>query len=69
MEWPTIDDISAMALLPDGYRYEMLARSGIPALIDRIRLWHPDVGVGGASCHLQEDFSNSEVALADKHGA
>ncbi len=44
-------------------------RAGIPALIDGIRLWHPDIAVGGASCYLQEDFYNNEVALdgeADK---
>ncbi len=69
MHWPTIDAISAMAPLPDGYGYEKLARSGIAALIDGIRLWHPDIAVGGASCYLQEAFYTSEVALdgeADK---
>ena len=64
MHWPTVDDISAMAPLPDGYRYEVLARSGIPALIDGIKLWHPDIAVGGASCYLREDFYNSEVSIA-----
>ena len=49
---------------PDGYRYDMLARAGIAALIDSVRLWHPDIAVGGGSCHLQEDFYNNEVALA-----
>jgi len=64
MQWPTIEDLSAMVPLPDGYRYEMLARPGIAALIDGIRLWHPDIAVGGGSCYLQEDFYNNEVALA-----
>ena len=63
MQWPTIDAISAMAPLPDGYRYEMLAREGIPALIDGIKLWHPDIAVGGASCYLEEDFYDREVTL------
>jgi hypothetical protein len=46
MQWPTIEDLSAMVPLPDGCRCEMLARSGIAALIDGIRLWHPDIAVG-----------------------
>jgi len=68
MQWPTIDALSAMAPLPDGYRYEMLARQGIPALIAAIRLWHPDIAVGGASCYLQEDFFNNEVSLHGEAG-
>jgi iron(III) transport system permease protein len=44
-------------------RYEMLARSGIPALIDAIKLWHPDIAVGGGSCYLREDFYHSRVCL------
>ena len=64
MKWPTIEDLSAMVPLPEGYRYEMLARPVIPALMDGIRLWHPDITVGGGSCYLQEDFYNNEVALA-----
>ncbi len=63
MHWPTIDQISAMAPLPEGYRYEKLDRPGIPALIAGIKLWHPDIAVGGGSCYLEEGFYNREVAL------
>jgi len=63
MKWPTIDDILAMAPLPNGYRYEILTRSGIPELIDGIRHWHPDIAVGGGSCYLREDFYASSVFL------
>jgi hypothetical protein len=45
----------------------MLARSGIRALIDGIRLWHPDIGVGGASCFLREDFYENRVCLDGAH--
>ncbi len=38
MKWPTIEDLSAMVQLPEGYRYEMLARPVIPALMAGIRL-------------------------------
>lgn len=64
MKWPTIEDLSTMVPLPEGYRYEKLARPAILALIDGIRSWHPDIAVGGGSCYLQEDFYNNEVALA-----
>lgn len=63
MKWPTIDHISAMLPLPGGYRYETLARPGIPALIEGIRQWHPDIAVGGGSCYLREDFYTSNVFL------
>ncbi len=63
MHWPSIDDMSAMAPLPNGYSYERLARSGIPALIDSIKLWHPDIAVGGGSCYLREDFYTDKVFL------
>ena len=63
MQWPTIDQMSAMAPLPDGYHYERLKRSGIRALIEGIRLWHPDIAVGGGSCYLREDFYTAKVFL------
>ena len=48
MKWTTIEQMSAMAPLPDGYRYERLKRSGIPPLIEAIQVGHPDIAVGGA---------------------
>jgi hypothetical protein len=35
-----------MMSLPAGFRYELLKRSEIPALIEGIRRWHPDIAVG-----------------------
>lgn len=66
MKWPTIDEISGMAPLPEGYRYEMLSRAAIPALIEAIGRWHPDIAVGGGSCYLRQDFYTHEVYLADE---
>ena len=63
MKWPTIEQMSAMAPLPDGYRYERLKRSGIAALIEAIKVWHPDIAVGGGSCYLREDFYTDKVFL------
>jgi hypothetical protein len=61
MIWPSIDKISAMTLLPDSYRYDLLKRSEIPALIEAIKVWYPDIAVGAASCYLREDFYNDKV--------
>ncbi len=63
MKWPTNEQMSAMAPLPDGYRYERLKRSSIPALIEAIKHWHPDIAVGGGSCYLREDFYAENVFL------
>jgi hypothetical protein len=65
MEWPTIAQISALAPLPDGYRYEKLSRTDVPALITGIRRWHPDIAVGGGSCYLREAFYYASVCLDD----
>jgi len=56
MNWPSDDDLSAMLVLPDGYRGERLRRSEIPALAAAIAAWHPDIAVGAASCYLRDDF-------------
>ena len=63
MNWPSFDTFSAMAPLPDGYRYEMLKRSEIPALMRAIEAWHPDISVGAASCYLREDFYIDKALL------
>lgn len=65
MKWPTIEDLSGMAPLPSGYRYEILDRPGIPSLIAAIREWHPDIAVGGGSCYLREDFYHRHVHFDD----
>ncbi len=56
MKWPAVDQLSAMAPLPDGYRYDWLTRSEVPTLIACIKRWHPDIAIGGGSCYLREDF-------------
>jgi hypothetical protein len=65
MKWPTVEEFSAMCSLPPGYRIAALERSTIPALIEGIRRWHPDIAVGGGSCYLREDFYEQYVCLGD----
>jgi hypothetical protein len=61
MKWPTIEEFSAMAPLPEGFRLELLQRSQVPVLIESIARWHPDIAVGGGSCYLRESFYAQQV--------
>jgi hypothetical protein len=61
MKWPTVEQISAMTSLPEGFHFEFLRRSDIPALIEAIARWHPDIAVGGGSCYLRESFYAEHV--------
>ncbi len=64
MQWPTVDQISAMATLPPGFRFEFLKREDVPELIENIARWHPDIAIGGGSCYLREKFYDEEVQFA-----
>jgi hypothetical protein len=61
MKWPTVDQISAMATLPPGFRFEFLKREDVPELIDNVARWHPDIAIGGGSCYLREKFYDEQV--------
>ena len=63
MNWPQIEQIAVMVTLPDGFRFDSLARADIPALIAALKQWHPDIAVGGGSCYLREDFYTELVEL------
>jgi GNAT superfamily N-acetyltransferase len=66
VDWPTVTQIEALAPLPDGYRYEKLCAADVPALIDGIRRWHPDIAVGGGSCYLRKAFYDASVCLGEE---
>jgi hypothetical protein len=61
MTWPTAEALVITVPLPDGYRYEMLRRSEVPALINALDDWFPGLAVGNASCFLREDFYADRV--------
>src|SRR5262245_2662301 len=50
MRWPSVEDTTARAPLPSGYRYEYLDRQQIPTLITALKAWYPGIVVGNASC-------------------
>ena len=66
MKWPGMETITTLTQLPDGYRFEQLRRTDIPALIEGVRMWHPDISVGVGSCYLREDFYTEKVFLRDE---
>ena len=63
MKWPAIDELPTLVPLPAGYRFERLSRANIATLIAAIKVWHPDIAVGVASCYLREDFYHNRVFL------
>jgi hypothetical protein len=63
VKWPSTSELSALVPLPAGYRFADLERAMIPALTAAIRLWHPAISVGVASCYLREDFYFDRVVL------
>ena len=63
MKWPTIDEMVKLLPLPTGYRFAQLDRTNIAPLIAAIKVWHPDIAVGIASCYLREDFYHSRVCI------
>lgn len=64
MTWPTAEALAASVPPPDGYRYELLRRSEVPALVDVLDKWFPGLAVGNASCFLREDFYADRVFFA-----
>jgi GNAT superfamily N-acetyltransferase len=63
MKWPTIDETVQLVPLPNGYRFAQLDRANIAPLIAAIKVWHPNIEVGIASCYLREDFYHSRVCI------
>jgi len=60
-DWVGVEGTLAGVHLPRGYRLSLLTRDEIPALIEGVRVWFPEIEVGAASCYLREDFFRSDV--------
>jgi GNAT superfamily N-acetyltransferase len=63
VKWPTTSELSRLVPLPEGYCFAELDRAMIPALIGAIKVWHPAISTGVASCYLREDFYHRRVVL------
>lgn len=64
MRWATMDALHRLVPLPEGYHFEQLARADVPALIERLKRWHPAIAVGAGSVYLKEGFYDECVELA-----
>ncbi len=63
MNWMKIEDLATQSPLPEAYRYALLNRAEIPALMDFLTKWFPEVAVGAASCYRRESFYHKRVFL------
>ena len=66
MNWVGIEAAIAKVPLARGYRFELLDRSEITALVAAVKSWFPEISVGAASCYLREDFFRDDGYFADK---
>lgn len=66
MPWTSVDNLSASAPLPEGYRYQLITRSDIPDTVNAFASWYPGIAVGNASCHLKPSFYEERVVLDDQ---
>jgi hypothetical protein len=57
--------LAAGAPLAEGYRFVLLERAEIGALVSCIAEWLPNISVGSASCFLREEFYREKVFLPD----
>jgi hypothetical protein len=65
MRWSNVREVLAATKVPAGHELIQLERGDVPALIEALRRWYPDIVVGAESCHLAEDFYYRETMLAD----
>lgn len=63
MKWPNVLALSALAPLPEGYRYGRVDRAHVPSVIAALQAWYPDIAVGASRCYLREDFYRDRVCL------
>ena len=61
VRWPTAEALAASVPPPDGYRYELLKWTDVPALARGLNEWFPGLAVGNASCFLRQDFYPNRV--------
>jgi len=68
MNWVGIEAAITKVPLARGYRFELLDRSEINALVAAVQSWFPEISVGAASCYLREDFFRDDVYFAGAQG-
>jgi GNAT superfamily N-acetyltransferase len=63
MKWPTVEELTMLMPLPDGYRMERFDRASIGPLVAALKEWSPHLSAGVSSGYLREDFYQTKVCL------
>jgi hypothetical protein len=53
--------------IPEGIHFDRLGQSEIDEVIQRLRVWYPDIVVGAESRHLDREFYEREYSLEACH--
>ena len=64
MDWSGVVGVLQDLKAPKGYSITQLLRSSVPALVQALPVWYPDLQVGGERCHLDLNFYYDRCALA-----
>lgn len=69
MNWPSIETLRELIPLPQGYDFLAFEQGHIQPMIASLKLWHPEIKAGIASCYLREDFYLNRVMLPGREEA
>ena len=61
-----VDECAQQVELPAGLNFDSPSTASVPEIIDALRTWFPNIGVGSASCLLRPSFYRHRVQLADR---
>jgi hypothetical protein len=61
--WVSLHDLRLVYTPPDGYVFEKLMAGDIPALVDALTAWYPNIKGGSISRYLDPRFYEQQVSL------
>src|SRR5437870_1761749 len=59
--WTRIGKAIARISLARAYRFELLQRDEVSAIVTAVKSWFPEISVGSASCYLREGYFRVDV--------
>ena len=63
MDWSQARRALAEVKTPSGYQISPMARADVAEVVQKLRLWYPDITVGAESCHLDPEFYLRDAML------
>jgi hypothetical protein len=67
-DWSGIEESITKLKAPRAYRFELIKRREVPALVAAVKAWFPEISVGAASCYLDEKFYDDDVYFSGTTG-